>query len=348
MPPPIGGVAVHLSRLVPHLQNAGMTVQMYNLLQPSTEHPLVVEAYHRRIRWLFGKIFGPCENVHYVAGCRPATRFAATLVKVLRKRKVILREGGAAIQQYCQRGTRLQRWMTQFAFCRADAFIGVNQTICDLARRFGVKAERIHCIPGFIPPRDDGSLPPEEVREFAGAHGPVLITSGALSTDLDGGVYSPGMILDLMAKLKRDRPGVGLIYYAYKNGPIGEDAYDAFKAERKRRGLSDTVLLHRSTSEYWPAFAFADLLVRATRREGDSNSVREAVSMGLPVVASDCANRPESVVTFPTGDTDMLYRTVSDVLDDLHRHRKLAPRADMGDNAGRIVELIKELLSSTD
>ena len=55
-----------------------------------------------------------------------------------------------------------------------------------------------------------------------------------------------------------------------------------------------------------------DLFVRPTFADGDANSVREALSLGIPVVASDVGNRPPGTVLFRTGDVDDLAAKIEE------------------------------------
>jgi glycosyltransferase involved in cell wall biosynthesis len=48
----------------------------------------------------------------------------------------------------------------------------------------------------------------------------------------------------------------------------------------------------------------SDLFLRPTLHDGDSLSVREALSLGVPVVASRTGNRPGDVHLFQPGDVD--------------------------------------------
>jgi len=346
LPPPIGGMNVHVERLAGRLREAGITFQMYSIIRPTPPHPWVKEVSNRRLRWVLGMLFGRCERLHYVLGGRPVTRFVAGLVGLLRRRKIVFRVGGVRLTNlpgltgpwYC-------RWMHRFGLRRADAVIGVSEELCDLARRYGARPERVHRIPGFIRASAQEGSPPPEVEAFARERSPVLIGSGELSTDLYGSCYAPGMYLDLMERLVRDRPHAGLVFYAYEAQPIGEAPYRVFQAELEKRNLVDRILLYRSTGEFWPALKVADVMLRATRKDGDSNAVREAVSLGVPVIASDCAVRPESVVPFRTDDPQDFYETVSRVLDDLTTYRRRAERADMGDYGGAVVDLVTRLLN---
>jgi glycosyltransferase involved in cell wall biosynthesis len=58
------------------------------------------------------------------------------------------------------------------------------------------------------------------------------------------------------------------------------------------------------------AVAESALFLRTTLYDGDSISVREALHLGTPVVASDNGLRPAGVTLVPASDLDALCRTV--------------------------------------
>lgn len=67
--------------------------------------------------------------------------------------------------------------------------------------------------------------------------------------------------------------------------------------------------------EFAPAvIARSTLLVRPTKFDGDAISIREALSLGVPVVASDVAPRPAGVVTYRHGDDEDLVSKVIETM----------------------------------
>src|SRR5947209_1579274 len=66
----------------------------------------------------------------------------------------------------------------------------------------------------------------------------------------------------------------------------------------------------------------SDVFVRPTFRDGDAISVREALTLGVPVVASRVGNRPDGAVLFEVGNKTQLVErmrsTVGAVYDRAH------------------------------
>ena len=54
----------------------------------------------------------------------------------------------------------------------------------------------------------------------------------------------------------------------------------------------------------------ADMVLRTTLFDGDAISVREALFLGTPVIATDTGERPDGVSLFPIGDKDDLARKI--------------------------------------
>jgi glycosyltransferase involved in cell wall biosynthesis len=59
----------------------------------------------------------------------------------------------------------------------------------------------------------------------------------------------------------------------------------------------------------------SNVFVRPTFRDGDSISVREAVALGVPVVASNVGTRPDGVCVFEAGDVNGLVRAVESMIE---------------------------------
>ncbi|MFZ4801575.1 MAG: glycosyltransferase [Chlorobium sp.] len=340
IPPPIGGMAVHLRRLLPHLTEAGITVQMYSVGRLTQEHSQVRQVSDHRIAWYFQLLFGPSEPIHYVFSDDTLARFAASLLVLFRGTKVILRIGGESLTVAFRSKIYLERFMIRFAIRHASVIVGVNEDICTLALSLGAK--RVLHVPGFIPEVSHGDLP-LEVSDFIGkCHCPVLLSSGEIhDPDVDD-LYGAYLLLDLLECIS----DVCVVFFAYTiTLGIGPQVHLA--AEILKRGLENRYLLFRSEADLMPAMLCCDIMVRPTTSDGDSNSIREALHIGLPVIASDCVNRPEGVVTFPSGNLEEMKKVVEMVLNNREYYRNKVRILPKQDNAKPIVALFRELLEKS-
>lgn len=95
-----------------------------------------------------------------------------------------------------------------------------------------------------------------------------------------------------------------------------------YREAARARGVADAVTFAGEVAEVAPWLAAADLLVLPSRWEGCPNAVLEAMSAGLPVVATDVGGTPELVLDGVTGrlvpprEPMALARAVIDVLRD--------------------------------
>ena len=341
IPPPIGGMAVHLRRLLPHLTGKGITVQMYSVGRPTQEHPQVRQVWGRRLAWLLILLIRRCEPVHYVLSDNTSARFAASLLAFSGRAKVILRVGGESLAVAIRSNSLVERLMIRFAIRHATAVVGVNEEICTLAGAIGAK--RVLRVPGFISEPCANQSLPDEVSDFVAADkSPVLLASGEVHDPNDDDLYGAYMLLSVLQRL----PNLRVVFYAYEI-TVGPGPRERLAEEIRKRNLESRYLLYRSAADLMPAMRRCDMLVRPTRSDGDSSSVREALHAGLPVIASDCVERPEGVVTFPTGNLQMLGDAVLGVLSDLEGHRRKVRYLPKLDHARPIVELFQELLAHT-
>jgi glycosyltransferase involved in cell wall biosynthesis len=89
------------------------------------------------------------------------------------------------------------------------------------------------------------------------------------------------------------------------------------------------------------AISRADLMLRTTLYDGDAVSVREALHVGTPVVASDNGMRPQGVHLIPKSNLPALVRAIEAQLTSPGK-KETALRNDDG-NVRAVYELYQEL-----
>jgi glycosyltransferase involved in cell wall biosynthesis len=183
--------------------------------------------------------------------------------------------------------------------------------LAELLRRRGVPADRVVTLPNAIAEARFGPLPPrDEARRRLGLAPDATV---ALALGWWPEVKGVDLMLDALGELAaRDgaAPVTGLL--------VGEDAMRAFIDERL--GPDHPAWLAQSGFVSDPAwlYAAADLFVSASRHEGQSYAIGEALACGLPVVLSDIPGtrlyeEAAGTVTFPSGDVAALAAAITRV-----------------------------------
>ena len=163
-PPPIGGMTVHIDRLSKKLIQSGFSCTMYNFNPTKRTDPNIVNI-KSPLLWYLSLLFGKSPKVHYVITTRTIIRFSAVLFGKLRNKKIVLRVGGRSLEHGLNANSTFEKWLSVLSLKFCTAFIGVNNEICNLAKTH-TNEDKIHHIPGFIRPVDDGTAAPETLIKF--------------------------------------------------------------------------------------------------------------------------------------------------------------------------------------
>jgi glycosyltransferase involved in cell wall biosynthesis len=107
---------------------------------------------------------------------------------------------------------------------------------------------------------------------------------------------------------------------------------------------SEHILLHGDLAHgaTLQAMQSSDIMLRTTWYDGDAISVREALQLGVPVIASDNGMRPEGTHLIPARDLDALVAAVEKILDSPSPRVPLASESDR--NLEEILTVYQELI----
>jgi len=110
--------------------------------------------------------------------------------------------------------------------------------------------------------------------------------------------YGFDLLTTAVARLRLRYPSVGCAVMG-----SGEQREDA-ERQIHETGLEENVLLLGDVKhdDCLALMSVSDVFVRPTLEDGDSISVREALSLGVPVVASRIGTRPAGAILFQPGD----------------------------------------------
>lgn len=186
---------------------------------------------------------------------------------------------------------------------------------------------RVVAIPAFVP-NARKPLEEPELCAWLQDHSPGLLFMASHWGLVKGeATYGFDLLLKSLAGLESDLPGLGLLALV---PPEEMPESQARLVQQSMATLGEKLRVVRRPVSLEAVLPAADLLVRPTRTDGDALSVREAQALGIPVLASDCAPRPEPCHLFASGSADALRHELLAVL------RAGARRgADLGEDPGR-------------
>jgi glycosyltransferase involved in cell wall biosynthesis len=344
-PPPYGGMTIHISRLLPILRSENISYVLYAF--HNNTHQYENTFYAKNFSWLLRMLIGDVERIHYVITVRPWLRFFAVLFGLVRRRKVIIRIGGSSLKKVMNTRLPINKYMSVFTVRYASAVIGVNNDICQLAIALGAKSDRVYNIPGFIYPQIIGPLNSTKLYSFLQNKWPRIITTGVLVENIDRDIYGIGMSIEMINTLIDQYPNMGLLIFAQSEKDLSSNIITKTRSDLKLSKLDNSVLVTHGTNDFLPALAVSDVFVRPTLSDGDANSVREALYLNIPVIASDCVIRPPGTITFQVGNLASFVDIMKTTLNNLAKIKIDIANLKSEDNSKHVINLINQLKSDS-
>ena len=251
----------------------------------------------------------PVNVAHFHIGGDITNRLAglAAFLNALPGRRTVLslHSGGYPASVPGSRPLRLKAILAVFR--KFDALVGVNAELREFLASSGIAPSKTHLIepfPSLTRLKAESAFQPA-LEAFCAAQKPLLVTVGLLEPE-----YDLPLQLAVLRQVRQVHPGVGLAIVG--SGSLKDDLIRRIAAEPH----NEHILLagdvpHPATIEL---IRRADALLRTTLYDGDSISVREALQLATPVVATDNGMRPPGIFLAPIGDTDAVTRQVLNVL----------------------------------
>ena len=313
IPPPYGGVSIYVKRLNERLNKDGYVSGAY-YFAGKVDESIEKSPLYDSFQWLSTKRFIPrfikliketkqYKIVHSHFGLE-STIFLWTLSFFLRKKIVVTVHNSWSENFYFSTNSINRFFLKQLA--KTDiTWIAVSEEARAQMQKLPVKFKNIRVIPAFIP--NDSNYIEEDILsqsliKFLNNKN-ILIVFYGHSFMKNGGhdVYGYNVAIEMFDELlKKYNNKLSLVMC------IGED--DQVEIN-KLRNLAEEKGINQSI--YWQIGAikemnalwkYTDIYIRPTSSDGDSVAVREALNLGIRVVASDVCIRPQGTILYHFND----------------------------------------------
>lgn len=309
-PPPHGGVSVHISTLQCLLNESGIPCHVLNVNRGAPKSDRYVSArgaLHFLILLSRYSLKGWSVHAH-INGHNLKSwllAFAAGLAGTAgRGAMVTIHSGMSPAYIDGRRSGRFLAWITS-KFHRH--MIAVNFEIKEALRSLSVPETRIEVLPAFLPAAVARPVLPHDFELWSRTHYPIISTALFFRPE-----YGFGLLLQAISRLREKHPRLGCVVMG------DSESRQAGQNLIREQGLQQHVLaLGDVTHDSCLAvIGRSDIFVRPTLSDGDAISVREAIALGTPVVASDVVRRPAGALCFKTGDASNLTSKLESLLAD--------------------------------
>lgn len=303
-PPPLGGIAVHVKQLHAFLKEAGLRASVLDIGKGKHEADDVTPVrswleYAKHVSALAAS--DEIVHLHISGNNAKAWAVACSLGATvhLHARRVLTVHSG--LMPGFARETQKNALLVRTACRGYQRVIAVSAAVRDALLECGVPEDRVVVHPAFLASQVRPGALPGEFAAIRARRQPLLSFAHHPSK-----VYGRELMFEALKQLSRRYPEVGLAAF----GPGTRTA--EFLAAAQGAGVAGLLedlgeLPHEQTVA---VMAACDAFVRPTTADGDSISVREALTLGVPCVASDVCARPSGTKTFKAGDADALCEAI--------------------------------------
>lgn len=327
LPPPYGGLAVHSARLRALLERRGWRV---DVVSPPRWAAFAgrrfarIWLYAAHARFLARLLRRRCTLVHdhvstYGIGERSTGAAVVHLLQLAALRlgasPWLVTSGNGLLPGQLAAVPRWRQVAYRHLYGGASFAIAKSEPIRSAFERMGL-AGRTGTIGTFLEPapRPAGQPLSPEVADYLAAH-PVCVSTAGFSFQP---LYHLEAVVRAVGRLRREGPAHGLpanlglvVLASHAEDPVGKPAFDAALRET---GLENDVLVLRDVDDALEIVSRTSVFVRATDFDGDANTVKEAMLMRVPVVATDLPGRPPEIALIDRGRLADLDAVVLDVL----------------------------------
>jgi len=340
-PPPIGGVSVHVERLIKKLDSKPIDYILYNTSVNGIKTDYNIFNINNLKLWLI-KYFFCCNDK--IIHCQDRNWYLVSilcLIKVVHKSKLLLTLH--SFRENPEEFNIFKKLCFSYSIKNVDHFISVGKNEKNKLVKNGCDKNKISIIPAYLKPQykeTDDRLISDYVWEFMKKND-FNIAANAYKVLFynNEDLYGIDMCIEVCRRLKKQYVDkkIGFVFCLPDIGDY--EYYNKLKQEISKLEIDDKFLFVNDLIPLYPIIRKCNLFLRPTNTDGDSISIREALSYKVPVIASDAVERPEGTIIFKSRNIDDLYTKTVDVIKNYNLYKEQIQDIIIEDNAEKIMDI---------
>lgn len=305
LPPPIGGITVHIERLYKNLISSNIRCKILH-----TSYNSKLFSNNPDIVWIFNivrirKLLKYRCVIHLHVSALNKLLWIFLIIILLSKQRKIITIHSGSFGKDIYKINSIKKQLHKTLLSKFDAIITVNiHQKKYITEELGMLNKNIIVIPAFIPTIYSLKAPNNNVlNDFVINSEQILLSSG--TTHKFRGYE---LVLDF---LERNHKYNGLfVFYS-----AGEKDYRENVIKRIDKLPNATYVENLTPDEFSWVLSKVNIYVRNTDRDGDSVAIREAAHFKKKIVASDAVVRPNGVQLFKYNDVDSFANAINNAIE---------------------------------
>src|SRR5215467_6476196 len=334
-PPPVCGWAMQTKCLVEEIRRRGIVCDVLNLNEnrkkKSDEYVDVQNGWDFVVKLVRFALRGYRFQVHVNGQSRPGYLLALTAAFIgrLAGRPVALSWRGGMHQKYFPNPESFWRRLPfQLLFRLAHQISCNNLQVKKAIESYGVDSARIAAIPGFSWQYMTFQRQPlsPDAEAFLQDRHPVFFCYVSYRPE-----YQLPILREAMLRFRQNHPNAGFIWLGFpsKEMPLASDYVSGWTPSERESLL---VLGNLPHDEFMTLMSRCFAYVRTPTCDGVSSSILEALSLGVPVLASKNGSRPANVITYQEGNSQDLCDKLLDLTENYSRAKEQSALTETNDN----------------
>jgi glycosyltransferase involved in cell wall biosynthesis len=342
-PPPRAGWGVRVSFVKEALVNSGHVCEVLNTspisrMIPSEEYLTTLSGFD-----YFKKVFSRCLRgylVHmHMNGDSPKgfflTTLAITISLLTLKRPILTFHAGPHQKYFPQERAPLFTPLYKYIFNASRKIICNDEAVKEKIICYGIRPEKIIPIRAFSiqylnyhSVSVNGSL-----KQFMENRSPLISTYIFMRPE-----FFVENLIDAIIGLIKKYPDLGLIILGLDKG------FENIRKSIEKKGIGGNLFFagDQTHDSFLTIISESDIYLRTPVKDGVCSSVLEALSLKIPVVASENQRRPESVITYDNNDITDMVKVLDDVIRNITIYKSKVVIPSIDDTVKEEIKVLTE------